>query len=73
MANDPLSRAIEATGGTGPFRAALSISPRTLYDWRRRGVPDTRWNDVAAASAGCVTAQELASQRASLLPAHEAA
>lgn len=73
MPNDPLSRAIEASGGAELFRAALSISPRTLYDWRRRGVPDTRWNDVAAACSGAVTAQELASQRAELLPAPEVA
>jgi hypothetical protein len=73
MPHDPLSRAIEATGGPGPFRAALNISARTLYDWRKRGVPDTRWNDVAAASAGAVTSEQLAMQRSALLPATEAA
>lgn len=67
MAHDPLCRAIDAAGGPAAFCAALKISSRTLYDWRKRGVPDTRAHEAAAASRGLVSAGELAQQRVALL------
>jgi len=67
MANDPLFRAVDAAGGAAVFLTKMSISPRTFYDWRKRGVPDTRWADVAAASGGAVFSSELAAQRDRLL------
>jgi DNA-binding transcriptional regulator YdaS (Cro superfamily) len=71
----PLLRAIAAAGGAAAFRAAVGISPRTLATWRKEGVPDTRWSDVAAASLGSVTPEDLALHRAGLLSAarHEVA
>jgi DNA-binding transcriptional regulator YdaS (Cro superfamily) len=72
-ATHPLSRAIAAAGGASAFRIAVGISPRTLATWRKEGVPDTRWSDVAGASAGSVTAEDLALHRAGLLAAREAA
>lgn len=65
----PLARAIAALGGPAGFRAALDISPRTLASWRKMGVPDTRWGEIARATAGAVTAAELASERADALEA----
>lgn len=59
-----LDRAIAALGGAQAFCLALAISPRTLANWRKTGVPDTRWSDVAAAAGGAVTAAALAQERA---------
>jgi DNA-binding transcriptional regulator YdaS (Cro superfamily) len=61
--SDPLSRAIEATGGLQAFIGGLGISRRTLADWRRFGVPDTRCLAVEKAAKGAVMAQELAVDR----------
>lgn len=61
--SDPLSRAVEATGGLEAFISGIGISRRTLADWRRFGVPDTRCLAVEKATNGAVTAQELASDR----------
>ena len=64
MRHPVLSAAIEAAGGAVPFRAAVGISPRTLSAWRKGGVPDVRWHEVAAASRGAVSVQDLALERA---------
>jgi DNA-binding transcriptional regulator YdaS (Cro superfamily) len=61
--SDPLSRAIEAAGGLDAFIISIGISSRTLADWRRYGVPDTRCLAVEKATNGAVTAQELAVHR----------
>ncbi len=60
---DPLTRAIAATGGLDAFIGGLGISRRTLADWRRFGVPDTRCIAVERVTKGAVTAQELAVDR----------
>ena len=60
---DPLSRAIEAVGGLDAFITGIGISSRTLADWRRYGVPDTRCLAVERATKGVVTAHELAVHR----------
>ena len=60
---DPLSRSIKAAGGPDAFVRHVGISPRTLADWRRFGVPDTRCIAVEKASGGLVTAQELSADR----------
>jgi DNA-binding transcriptional regulator YdaS (Cro superfamily) len=64
-----LIRAIEVTGGPSRFLAALGISPRTLAEWRRIGVPDTRCLGVEAATGGAVTAEELSAERVAKLRA----
>lgn len=60
----PLSKAIDAVGGSAAFIKALEISPRTLANWRKEGVPDTRWPAVSAATDGKVTSRDLALERA---------
>lgn len=64
MDASPLARAVAAVGGSAHFIRAVGISPRTLASWRASGVPDTRWREVAQASLGAVTMQELAIERA---------
>jgi hypothetical protein len=66
MTASPLARAVAAAGGPAAFMAAVGISPRTLATWRKEGVPDTRWRDVAA--CGGATPDELALERASKAP-----
>jgi len=67
MMADPLSRAIEAAGGPAEFRRRIGISPRTLAEWRRSGVPDTRCVLVEKACGGVVSAEELAAARVARL------
>ena len=75
MVHSALAVAIDAAGGPAPFRAAVGISTRTLATWRKEGVPDTRWQAVARASAGAVSVSDLALERAAAAsrPAVEAA
>ena len=61
--SDPLTRAIEVVGGLDAFITGIGISSRTLAEWRRFGVPDTRCIAVEKATNGAVTAQELAVHR----------
>ena len=67
MLGHPLETAIDACGGPTPFREKVGISLRTLASWRKDGVPDVRWPEVAGASAGKVTVQDLALHRADRL------
>lgn len=64
MTTTALADAIEAAGGPAKFRAHVGISLRTLSTWRKEGVPDTRWREVADASGGLVTVAALALERA---------
>jgi hypothetical protein len=64
MIGTPLEAAIAAAGGPAPFREEVGISVRTLASWRKHGVPDVRWAEVAAASRGAVAVQDLALDRA---------
>jgi hypothetical protein len=64
MLEHPLETAIDACGGSTLFRERVGISLRTLASWRKEGVPDVRWPEVAAASGGSVTVQDLALERA---------
>lgn len=64
MIGTPLEAAIAAAGGPASFREEVGISVRTLASWRKHGVPDVRWTEVAAASKGAVTVQDLALDRA---------
>ncbi len=74
MSNDTaLDRAIAVLGGAQAFCVALDISSRTLANWRKTGVPDTRWSDVARAAGGCVSASCLAQERAVALAEPRAA
>ncbi|WP_265886662.1 YdaS family helix-turn-helix protein [Roseomonas mucosa] len=72
MPSSPLSRAIAAAGGQEAFLAAVAISRRTLAEWKRDGVPDTRWAAVEAATSGLVSAEDLAADRAISLKRREA-
>ena len=65
MIASPLQAAIAAAGGSAEFIRRVNISPRSLASWRKSGVPDTRWQSVAAASGGAVSVAELALERAS--------
>jgi DNA-binding transcriptional regulator YdaS (Cro superfamily) len=59
----PLTDAIEAVGGSAAFLKAMGISSRTLANWRKDGVPDTRWAAVEAVAKGKVTSRDLALER----------
>jgi DNA-binding transcriptional regulator YdaS (Cro superfamily) len=62
-----LSIAVDAAGGPDAFRKALNISPRTLAEWKRRGVPDTQCVAVERVADGAVRAEELGAERVTLL------
>lgn len=62
-----LAEAIEIAGGAEAFAARLGISPRTLAEWRRYGVPDTRCVAVEIATEHRVSAEDLARERIGLL------
>lgn len=72
MDTSPLARAVAAAGGASEFTRAVGISPRTLASWRKEGVPDTRWREVAIASRGTVSAEQLAMERVEKAPARAA-
>ena len=72
MHTSPLARAIEAAGGPAEFTKAVGISPRTLASWKKEGVPDTRWREVATASRGAVSPEQLAMERVEKAPARAA-
>jgi len=67
MTTDAFARAVDALGGKDAFIEAAGISPRTFQNWKRDGVPDTRWPEIAALTAGAVSVIDLAKQRAAVL------
>ena len=64
-----LNQAIELAGGQDAFMAKVPVRPRTLADWRRYGVPDTRALDVERAADYQIKAEQLAVERMQLLRA----
>ena len=67
MSTDAFSRAVDALGGKDAFIEAAGISPRTYQNWKKEGVPDTRWPEIAALTEGRVSVSDLANQRAAIL------
>lgn len=71
MSEATLETVIDAVGGSSAFIKALEISPRTLANWRKEGVPDTRWHAVAALAPEVCKATDLALERAAKAPVPE--